>query len=210
MSVPPTVPAETALLERALAGDFQAFADLCEPCRKPVCAYLAGAGLADPSDAEDVFMDAILRAKRALSAFRGTSSFATWITTIARNVALDRRRVDAAHPTTSLDAPLGPDPDSPNPEPRLSSDDAYPNPSAAPVPGESLDSETRIALVRRALAALPGKTREAVILFYLEQKPYQEIAQILDIPLGTVMSRLHNGRRRLQQLLSPHRDDLVL
>ena len=209
MSETPTDLAESALLEKARAGDFQAFADLCEPCRKPVCAYLAGAGLADPSDAEDVFMDAILRAKRALSAFRGTSSFATWITTIARNAALDRRRADAAHPLASLDAAPRNDPDGTAPEPRLSTDDAYPNPSASPIPGESLDSESRIALVRRALEALPGKTREAVVLFYVEQKPYNEIAQILDIPLGTVMSRLHNGRKRLQQLLSPHRDDLA-
>ena len=153
MSETPTDLAESALLEKARAGDFQAFADLCEPCRKPVCAYLAGAGLADPSDAEDVFMDAILRAKRALSAFRGTSSFATWITTIARNVALDRRRADAAHPLASLDAAPRNDSDGTAPEPRLSTDDAYPNPSASPIPGESLDSESRIALIRRALEA---------------------------------------------------------
>ena len=67
---------------------------------------------------------------------------------------------------------------------------------------------TRAEIVRRALEALPGKTREAVVLFYVEQRPYAEIAQILDIPIGTVMSRLHNGRKRLEQLLRPHLKDL--
>ena len=208
MSVPPADPrqAEADLLAKAKAGDFQAFADLCEPCRKSVCSYLAGAGLADPADAEDVFMDAILRARKALDAFQGGSSFSTWLTTIARNLALDRLREAAAHPLASLDAQ--PDPDSPIPEPKLTSDSAWPTPSAAPIPGESLDTETRAQIVRRALAAIPGKTREAVVLFYVEQRPYAEIAQILDIPIGTVMSRLHNGRKRLEQLLRPHLKDL--
>ena len=55
MSVPTADPrqAEAELLAKAKAGDFQAFADLCEPCRQSVCSYLAGAGLADPADAED-------------------------------------------------------------------------------------------------------------------------------------------------------------
>ena len=208
MRAPPAAPrpTEAELLAKARQGDFQAFADLCEPCRKSVCTYLAGAGLAEPSDAEDVFMDAILRARKALDAFQGDSSFATWLTTIARNLALDRLRNASAHPVASLDE--RPDPDSPTPEPRLSNDDAYPNPSAAPLPGESLDAEARVQIVRRALDAIPGKTREAVILFYVEQKPYAEIARILDIPIGTVMSRLHNGRKRLERLLRPHLKDL--
>ena len=208
MSVPPADPrqAEAELLAKAKAGDFQAFADLCEPCRQSVCSYLAGAGLADPADAEDVFMDAILRARKALDAFQEGSAFSTWLTTIARNLALDRLREAAAHPLSSLDEP--PDPDAPTPEPQLTTDSAWPNPSAAPTPGESLDTETRTAIVRRALDVLPGKTREAVILFYVEQKPYAEIATILDIPIGTVMSRLHNGRKRLERLLRPHLKDL--
>lgn len=206
MSVPPAVPrpAEADLLAKAKAGDFQAFADLCEPCRKSVCSYLAGAGLADPADAEDVFMDAILRARKALDAFQGGSSFSTWLTAIARNLALDRLREAAAHPLASLEADL----DSPTPEPKLTSDSAWPTPSAAPIPGESLDAEARARIVRRALDSLPGKTREAVVLFYVEQRPYAEIAQILDIPIGTVMSRLHNGRKRLERLLRPHLKDL--
>ena len=208
MSVPPadSRPSEAELLAKAKAGDFEAFADLCEPCRKSVCSYLAASGLADPADAEDVFMDAILRARRALDAFQGGSSFSTWLAAIARNLALDRRRAAAAHPLASLDA--APDPDSPTPEPRLSTDESFPNPSAAPAPHEALDAETRAEIVRRALEALPGKTREAVVLFYLEQRPYTEIATILDIPIGTVMSRLHNGRKRLEQLLRPHLQDL--
>lgn len=202
----PSVESEDELLRKARAGDFDAFAALCEPCRRRICIYLCGAGLASEDDAEDVFMDAILRARKALDAFQGDSAFSTWLTTIARNLALDRLREAAAHPIASLDET--PDPDSPTPEPKLTTDSAWPNPSAAPTPGESLDTETRTAIVRRALDVLPGKTREAVILFYVEQKPYAEIATILDIPIGTVMSRLHNGRKRLERLLRPHLKDL--
>ena len=209
MPVPPADAraAEAALLAKAKAGDFDAFADLCEGCRRPICAYLAAAGLAEASDAEDVFMDALLRARRALGSFQGDAAFETWLTAIARNLALDRRRAEAAHPLASLDD--APDPDQPRPEPRLSSDQTFPAPSAAPAPHERLDAETRAAFVRRALESLPGKTREAVVLFYLERKSYNEIAAVLDIPLGTVMSRLHNGRKRLEQLLRPHLDDLL-
>ena len=117
MSVPPAEPrqAEAELLAKAKAGDFQAFADLCEPCRQAVCSYLAGAGLADPADAEDVFMDAILRARRALDAFQSGSAFSTWLTSIARNLALDRLREAAAHPLSSLDEPPPPPPPPPPP-----------------------------------------------------------------------------------------------
>lgn len=202
-------PSPDALLERARAGDFDAFAALCEPCRRPVCSYLAAAGLTGPDDAEDVFMDAILRARRSLSSFQGASSFSTWLATICRNLALDRRRAAAAHPVASLDAPSVLDPDGPAHEPRLSSDGAFPNPAPAPDPSASLDGETRAQIVRRALAALPGKTREAVVLFYLEGRSYQEISEILDIPTGTVMSRLFNGRKNLERLLRPRAADLA-
>jgi len=199
---------QDALLEKARAGDFDALAALCEPCRRQVCVYLCGSGLAGEDDAEDVFMDAVLRARRAIGSFHGGASFSTWLVTIARNLALDRRRSAATHPLLSLDAPPALDNDGTPPEPRLSSDESFPNPLAAPDPSSGLDAPARAALVRAALATIPGKTREALVLFYMQNLSYQQISEVLSIPIGTVMSRLHNGRRLLEKALRPHLEDL--
>lgn len=194
-----SAPAEADLLAKARAGDPQAFVDLCEPCRAPVCAYLVRAGLAGADDAEDVFQDAAVRALRAIRSFSGGSAFPTWITSIARNAALDRLRAAAARPAVSLDAraenrPLPP-------EPRLSDDPVFPNPAPAPAPDAALRAEERAAAVREALAKLPEGTRSALVLFYFRQMPYAEIAAALGVPVGTVMSRLHNGKAQLAALL---------
>lgn len=197
---------EEALVERARGGDIGALADLCEACRLSVCSYLAGAGLVSQDEAEDVFMDAFLRARRAISSFQGGASFSTWMTAIARNLALDRRRADAARPTLALDAAA--ENGTPPAEARLSADLAFPSPSAAPVPGEAMDEEARHAIVRNALLELPGKTREALVLFHLQEKSYAEISAVLGIPIGTVMSRIHNGRKALARRLGPYLEDI--
>ena len=194
-----SAPAEADLLAKARAGDPQAFADLCEPCRAPVCADLVRAGLAGEDDAEDVFQDAAIRALRAIRGFSGGSAFPTWITSIARNAALDRLRAAAARPAVSLDA-RAENPNLPS-EPRLSSDPAFPNPPPAPPPDAALRADERAAAVREALARLPEGTRSAIVLFYFQQLPYAEIAAALGVPIGTVMSRLHNGKAQLQKLL---------
>lgn len=200
---------QAALLARARGGDFDALAALCEPCRRPICAYLCGAGLAAEEDAEDVFMDAVLRARRSVGNFQGTSSFATWLSAIARNLALDRLRSASTHPLLSLDAPPALDIDGTPPEPRLSNDESFPNPASAPDPSAGLDAAARAAIVRETLASLPRKTREALVLFYIQNMSYQEISGVLSIPVGTVMSRLHNGRRMLERALRPRSEDLL-
>ncbi|MBQ3810291.1 MAG: sigma-70 family RNA polymerase sigma factor [Kiritimatiellae bacterium] len=188
-----------SLLDRARAGDPQAFADLCEPCRAPVCAYLVRAGLAGEDDAEDVFQDAAIRALRSVRRFSGACSFPTWITSIARNAALDRLRAAAARPAVSLDA-RAENPNLPS-EPRLSDDPTFPTPAPAPAPDAALRADERARAVREALEKLPEGTRSAIVLFYFRQLPYAEIAAALGVPIGTVMSRLHNGKAQLQKLL---------
>ena len=208
--VNPKSETEDALLAKARDGDFDAFAALCEPCRRKICVYLCSSGLATEDDAEDVFMDAILRARRSLGSFSGTSSFSTWLTTISRNLALDRRRSESSRPLLSLDAPPPAERDGgTNPEPRLSGDESFPNPFPPPDPSSSLDAGARAEIVRQALAAIPGKTREALVLFYMQNRSYQEISDMLSIPMGTVMSRLHNGRRMLEKALRARSEDLL-
>ena len=131
---------EASLLARAQKGDFEAFATLCEPLRAPVCVYLVQSNLATEDNAEDIFCDALLRARTALRSFRGGSSFRTWLFTIARNRALDLKRANAAHTFTSLDAPLSTDGENGRARELLRSevDPTIPMPGESPAPDEAL------------------------------------------------------------------------
>jgi RNA polymerase sigma-70 factor (ECF subfamily) len=135
-------------------------------------------------DAEDVVQEACLRAFRSIDGFHGGDSRA-WLLTIVRNAAYTwlhrNRNHDATVPfDDSLQDLTG---DSPNPETLL------------------LKRVDREALVQ-ALEDLPVEFREIVVLREMEDLSYKEIAQIANVPIGTVMSRLARARRQLQQRLS--------
>lgn len=135
-------------------------------------------------DAEDVVQDACLKAFAGWHGFRGSDCRA-WLLTIVRNTCytwLQRnRRYERA---LSLDEEL----------PEISSD-AF-NPEAI------LLQNVEIETLRRAIEELPVEFREVVVLRELEDLSYKEIAEIADIPIGTVMSRLARARKRLQQSLT--------
>lgn len=202
---------EASLLARAQKGDFEAFAALCEPLRAPVCVYLVQSNLATEDNAEDIFCDALLRARTALRSFRGGSSFRTWLFTIARNRALDLKRANAAHAFTSLDATLSTDSENGRARELLRSevDPTVPMPGESPAPDEALARTQTARLVREALEQLPEATRSALVLVYFHDFSYAEAAQALSVPIGTIMSRLHNGRKKLAALLADLREDLL-
>ena len=186
-----TQPEIEALVERARDGDRAAFGQLVDEYKDKIYNYVARM-LNDPSEAEDVTQEAFLRAYKSLPRFRGASSFHTWLYRIASNLAIDvvrkRKRQD---PTFSLDEPLESD------------DGEYerelPDESGGPEDRTST-RETRIA-VRRAIMELPEKLRDVMILYELQGETYDDIADILDVPLGTVKSRLFNARNRLKESL---------
>lgn len=179
------------LVERAREGDRSAFGQLVDEYKDKIYNYVARM-LNDPYEAEDVTQEAFLRAYKSLPRFRGASSFHTWLYRIASNLAIDvvrkRKRQD---PTFSLDEPLE------------SEDGEYerelPDETGGPEDRTST-RETRVA-VRRAIMDLPEKLRDVMILYELQGETYEDIAGILDVPLGTVKSRLFNARNRLKESL---------
>ena len=168
------------LVERARRGDQDAFRVIVEKYERRVRGLVWGL-VGDRSDAEDVAQDAFLRAFRGLSSFRGRSRFRTWLFQIALNAARTHRQTrDRSNETTTASGELD-----------------------STVMSESLEQGI-IARdrLRHALSQLPGEMREAVLLRDVEGFDYREIAEMLDIPIGTVESRIFRGRARLKQALT--------
>lgn len=179
------------LVERARRGDRAAFGQLVDEYKDKTYNYVAQM-LNDPYEAEDVTQEAFLRAYRSLPRFRGASSFHTWLYRIASNLAIDVvRKRKRSEPTYSLDEPL--ESDDGEYEREIPDDTGGPE-------ARTSTRETRVA-VRRAIMELPEKLRDVMILYELQGETYEDIAEILDVPLGTVKSRLFNARNRLKDSL---------
>jgi RNA polymerase sigma-70 factor (ECF subfamily) len=147
----------------------------------------------DPSAAEDLVQDAILRALKGWSSFRPGSNARAWLVTILRNQFINgwRSRRRAPQQVDVENVPEAPDMNDPDPEGRFFS--------------ELIDEE-----VLRALEALPDEFREVIILGDLEGLPYAEVAEALAIPIGTVKSRIFRARRILQGQLRRYAEETGL
>jgi RNA polymerase sigma-70 factor, ECF subfamily len=178
------------LVERCQAGDLAAFEPLVEKYRQRVW-RLAYNVLRDPEEARDVAQDAFIRAYQALASFRGQSAFYTWLFRIVMNLAADRSRQRAAR-GRAFGTERVPEEDW---ERLMTDQGASPDSSAA-----QTEDRERIA---KALGTLSEDHRAIIMLSDVEGLSYREIAEVLDIPIGTVMSRLHNARRRLRTALGP-------
>jgi RNA polymerase sigma factor (sigma-70 family) len=136
-------------------------------------------------DAEDIVQEAFLKAFKALDGFRGGDA-RVWTLSIVRNTAMNflrRRKTDVAVDPEQLETP-----------------DRSPNPE------QGLLQESRREQVRRAIARLEPEFRETLVLREIEGLSYKEIAEVLDIPSGTVMSRLSRARQRLLVELAPAKE----
>ena len=186
---------ERALIERCKRGDLGAFNDLVRKYEKQVYNFayrLTG----NYDDANDVAQDAFLRVFNAIGTFRGDSSFSTWLFRITTNVFLDERKKAKSHPQTSLDEymELG--------ESSVARQIEDPSPS----PEAVLEESERAQILLQAVGALPEYQRAMVTLYHTQQKSYEEIAEIMDLPIGTVKSRLNRARLALKEKLSGIRE----
>jgi len=181
---------DQALIERCRRGDVAAFEPLVERYRERVW-RLAYNYLRDREDAWDAAQEAFVRAWQALPSFRGQSAFYTWLFRITVNVATDRARQRAARRRAFGSEQV--------PEEEWKRVMVDPQ---APPDDMAAKAEQR-ARIRQALDALPEHHRAIIMLSDLQGLSYREIAEVLDIPMGTVMSRLHNARKRLRQVLGP-------
>ncbi len=190
---PTTAGVATAeLVERARNGDGRAFESLVELYKDKIFSFVSRM-IHDPAEAEDIAQDTFLRAFQSLPRFRGASSFQTWLYRIANNLVIDsvrrqRRRQDGG---ISLDAPLDTD------EGMMARD----LPDDRRGPDELAASSAIQAEVQRAVARVSPRLRAVLVMYDLQGMSYQEIAEVLGCPLGTVKSRLFNARAQLKELL---------
>lgn len=194
-SGPPSPDEERLLLARAKRGDRQAFAALAEPYRDRI--YTTALRLTgNPDDASEITQDALMRTFWKLAGFHGQARFYTWLYRITLNLCyrrLDHRRREPLA-QTSESSEQEADRSAESPQERL------PDPSESP--REVAESLERSRLIRRALSALPPRDFDILVLREFEGMSYDDLAQMLRIPKGTVMSRLHRARLALAAQLS--------
>ena len=173
------------LIKRAQRGDSDAFEELVSPYETrifAICLRIMG----NREDALDCAQDAMLRIFRALGEYRFQAAFTTWLFRITTNVCLDALRRQKVRPSTSLDAMM---------------DEGFSPPDPAASPEEALDERESMRAVREGIAKLPADMRAALVLRDVQGLPYEEVAQILHLNLGTVKSRISRARDRLRKLV---------
>ena len=177
------------LIAECLGGRRDAFGELVS--RYQARLYNAAVRLVDSSeDAADVVQDAFLNAYQSLHTFKGDAEFFTWLYRIAFNTAISLKRKRRA--VVSLDAAGGRDGG-------LEPDD----PSEYVRPGAALERSEEEAQLQSAMGRLSHEHREVLVLKDIEGLKYEVIAELLDVPIGTVRSRLHRARLELRELLAP-------
>lgn len=162
--------------------NFEAAAAACEKQVYSTCLYMMGSR----EDAMDCAQEAMLRAYRGYSSFRGDASEKTWFLRIAMNVCTDALR--KRRNIVSLDA--------------LREEQGFDPPDTAPGAYARLEQKERVAVLRESIRQLPDEARQLIILRDMQGMPYEEMAQVLSLPLGTVKSRINRAREKLSALLN--------
>jgi RNA polymerase sigma-70 factor (ECF subfamily) len=191
--LPPPLPAHelAGLVERAREGDVSAFERLIAAHQAKVYTF-AFAFTGAPDLAEDLAQDALVKVYRSLGSFRFQSAFSTWLYSIVKNTYLDVIKSRAGR-ERALEEPL-------------SERDVSELRDAATAEERLLQKESRRALFR-ALRQVPVAYRTVVAMADVQGLGYDEIAAALDVPLGTVKSRLKRGRDALKQALFRQREE---
>ncbi len=191
--------AEADLVERSRRGDQKAFRILVERYQRRVFSLAFGL-LKDPDEARDISQEAFLKAHRHLGSFQGTASFYTWLYRITVNLCIDRKRRVGRGSEVELDERLS-HRQVGSPADILSTQKLSFSPQRV-----AQSSELRKRILA-ALAQLSEQHRAVLILREVEGLSYKEIADSMDCPEGTVMSRLFHARRQMQELLSDFAED---
>jgi RNA polymerase sigma-70 factor, ECF subfamily len=194
---------EKLLLDYRDAGDREAFSQLVGRYERELYSYLRRY-LGDASMAEDAFQTTFLQVHLKCDQFEEGRKFRPWLYTIATNQAIDAQRRNKRHRNVSLDRNTKPD----------GADDVGTLmdllTSSEPAPERRLEASQQRDWIRTAVAELPDGLREAVNLVYYQGLKYREAADILDIPVGTVKSRLHSAILKLNEAwmdAHPHASD---
>ena len=185
------------LVERAQQGDHGAFRQLFDRYHKRAYAVAYGV-LKNRHDAMDVVQDGFVKVHKHLASFQGSSSFYTWLYRIVMNLAIDQLRRRKTSRPVEYDDSISREGEGANEAilPRL----ADANPRKAAIRKELIEK------IDAALAELPEYHRQVILLREIEGLSYEEMAEVLEVPKGTIMSRLFHARKKMQSALAGYVD----
>jgi len=172
-------PEDGELVALAIRGNPDAFATLVERYDRAVY-HLAYRTLHDVEEARDVAQEAFFKAYRSLRTFKPGAKFSTWIFAITYHACCDRL----------------------NRRKRYSSEEMPERADTGPGPEQQAIALDEAQRLRAAIDALPEKYRAVITLYHLQGRQYEEIAQVLDLPMGTVKTHLFRAKEQLRRLLS--------
>ena len=187
---------EKLIIKKAAQGDSQAFEQLVlahEDRVYNLCLRMTG----NPEDAADLAQEAFIKAWRGLSFYKFEASFSTWLYRLTSNVCIDflrrRKRRDEVSLTTQDEQP-----------------EQIELPDLAPSPEEQMQTKQLRQAVASAMEQLEEEFRMVLTLRVVEELSYEEIAQIMDLKVGTVKSRLARAREKLRKILIQNGNDFDL
>ncbi|MDD9856931.1 MAG: RNA polymerase sigma factor RpoE [Gammaproteobacteria bacterium] len=182
---------DNILVARVRNGDKQAFNLLVAKYQYRIRSLVSRL-VADPLEQEDIVQDAFIKAYRAISRFRGDSAFYTWLYRIAVNTA-KHHLVNATRRPPMQDIDAG-DMAPMRTPPRLVEDNT---------PEMIRQNDQLVQTIKRAIDELPEELRQAITLRELEGLSYEDIAEAMNCPIGTVRSRIFRAREAIQQAMEP-------
>lgn len=188
-------PEERALIDRCKRGDRNAFDELIRRYERKVYNF-AFRLTHNHNDAEDIAAEVFVRIYTSIGKFRGDASFVTWLYRVVTNIYLDACKRKRARPQQSLEEMV----ESEGSSLQRQVEDPAPSPELVAVSNERTD------LLRAAIASLPEYQRVMIVMYHQEERSYEEIAASMDMPVGTVKSRLNRARLALRERLEQTRE----
>ena len=184
-------PDDRRLISEALAGKTASFGELVVRYQDRLY-HVANRVMDNPDDALDVVQDAFVNAYQSLASFKGDAEFFTWLYRIAFNTAISAKRRKRA--VVSLDAGVGR-----NGEAGIDPEDR----SADVAPDSALERTEDERMLAAAILKLSVEHRTVLLMKDIDGLKYEDIAELMKVPIGTVRSRLHRARLELRNLLDP-------
>ena len=183
-----TATTDEQIVERALAGDPEAFGEIVSRWERKIFALAYGI-LGGAEEARDATQETFIAAYRNLGGFRGEAKVSSWLHRIAVNQCITRQRRARVRAETGLEDEAG------------AAGEHFLSTKEHASPARSAERRERTEAVRRAVASLPQELREVVVLKEFEELTFQEISDALEIPLSTVKSRLYTALKQLRMRL---------
>ncbi len=183
---------DQALIERCKTGNTDAFDELVSRYEKQV--YNFAYRISGNHDiAWDVSQEAFIRVFNSIRSFRGDANFSTWAYRIVKNVYLDELKKSKSNRTTSLDEYVELDENSVAKQVQ----------DTEPTPDQVVEARDRTRILQEAINSLPEYQRIIVTLYHVRHQSYEQISDVLELPIGTVKSRLNRARLALADILRP-------